>query len=698
MATKKEGILFPWHHGTGAQPSYVEELDGLKNWVEKTRDSGSKAFREFTPFDWAALFLPCLRWLRTYRVKEWLLWDLLAGISVGFMIIPQSMSYANIAGVPSVYGLYGAFLPLAVYALLGSSKQLGVGPVAVTSLLIGNGIRAMVPGSENIDNPNNPGEFAGVQDIYNHKVIQVAFLVACMYTGVGALRLGFIVRFLSHSVITGFTRGAAVIISMSQVRYILGYKVPRMDSLHEIIKVLIAGRAGFKWKECVMGLAMLGFLIGLKVISKRVKKLHWLAALGPIMACAISIIAVVAGKLDRRGIKVVEKIPQGLPSPTIGWWAPVNNLGPMLGLSAVVMLVDLLESTSIARALARKNGYELSYNQEIVGLGIANFAGAMFNSYTTTGSFSRSAVNNSSGAKTQLAGFITSMVVMFVLLFLTKVFELLPYNTMAAIIIAGVMGLVEFDTAIYLMKTHLRDFAVWLVAFLATLFLGIELGLAAAIGLALLIVIFESAFPHTAVLGRVDRTTVYRNVEQYPGAEMVPGVLVVRLDAPVYFANVQWMEDKLVAYEAEALRFARANGIDRVEYIILDLTPVPHMDSMGAHFLEELHQSYKARGIQLILTNPSPRVVRLMERSGLIAKIGRDWIFVRVHDAVVNCQRSLMQMEAGGSLATPTWQPMGMVSPVFQSEGGAGPNGAAAGSHGGGPVAPGAAAGASLGL
>eukprot|EP00879_Flechtneria_rotunda_P022739 GHRR01024015.1.p1 GENE.GHRR01024015.1~~GHRR01024015.1.p1 ORF type:complete len:617 (+),score=164.97 GHRR01024015.1:919-2769(+) len=482
---------------------------GIKTWMERTRDRGSKAFKEYTVFDWFALFLPCLKWLQTYSIREYLVWDLLAGISVGFMIVPQGMSYANVAGVPSVYGLYGSFLPLLVYALLGSSRQLGVGPVAVTSLLIGNGIRDMIPGSELIDNPNAPSpEHAALQELYNHKVIQIAFIVACMYTGVGLLRLGFIVRFLSHSVITGFTSGAAIIIGMSQVRYILGYKVPRVDTLYEQIEVLIEARAGFKWQECVMGISMLLFLLGLRTTSRQVKKLHWIGALGPILACVISIVAVAIGKLNKRGIKIVEQIPQGLPPPTIGWWAPVSNTGAMIGLGAVVMLVDLLESTSIARALARKHGYELSYNQEIVGLGIANFAGAMFNSYTTTGSFSRSAVNNSSGAKTQLAGFITSMVVMFVLLFVTKVFELLPYNTMAAIIIAGVTSLVEFGTAAYLFKTHLRDFLVWCVAFFATLFLGIELGLAAAIGLALLIVIFESAFPHTAVLGRVDKTTV----------------------------------------------------------------------------------------------------------------------------------------------------------------------------------------------
>jgi len=193
---------------------------------------------------------------------------------------------------------------------------------------------------------------------------------------------------------------------------------------------------------------------------------------------------------------------------------------------------SLNQTNTNTRALARKNGYQLEYNREIIGLGLANFAGAAFSSYTTTGSFSRSAVNNASGAKTQLAGFFTSIVVLLVLLFLTPVFSKLPYNTIGAIIIVGVCQLIEFGVAHHLFKTHIRDFLVWLVAFLCTMFLGVEMGLAISIGLALLIVVFESAFPHTAVLGQVNDSAVYRSIEQYPDAKVVPGVLVVRLDAP----------------------------------------------------------------------------------------------------------------------------------------------------------------------
>jgi len=216
-------------------------------------------------------------------------WDLLAGVTVGFMVVPQGMSYAILAGVPAVFGLYGAFVPVLVYSLFGSCKQLGTGPVAVTSLLIATGVQNMVQYSSWLDPANPPASAlqASIQETYNTKVIQLAFLVSCLYTGVGLLRMGWLVRFLSHSVITGFTSGAAFIIASSQVKYILGYSVPRKDTLHENIKVLIEGRADFMWQECLMGCLMIVWLVGLRLLGKWKPKLFWLAALGPISACFI---------------------------------------------------------------------------------------------------------------------------------------------------------------------------------------------------------------------------------------------------------------------------------------------------------------------------------------------------------------------------------------------------------------------------
>ncbi|WIA43458.1 hypothetical protein OEZ86_009924 [Tetradesmus obliquus] len=556
-------------------------------------------------------------------------------------------------------GLYGGFLPVLLYAVFGSSRQLGVGPVAVTSGLIYSGLLNHM--DTHIVNPNNPAgpEQVAAQAAYNRAVIQLAFLVACIYTAVGMLRLGFIIRFLGHPVITGFTSGAAIVIASGQFKYMLGISYKSQHALqgeaHSIIQQLSAGH--FVWQEFVMGCAMLLLLVGLKAASKRWRKAMFLKALGPFCACCIGIAVVAAaGWADGRGpIKIVQHIERGLPHFTADQWAPIESpgLGVLLPLAAIIAAVDMLESTSIARALACKNGYELEYNREIVALGIANFAGAMFGSYTTTGSFSRSAINDSCGAKTQLAGFITGLLVMAVLLFLTPVFALTPYNTMAAIIKFGVSQLVEVGVAMELLRVNLRDFAVWLTAFAVTTFAGVELGLMSSIGLSMAILILDTAFPQVSLLGRVPKTNTYRPIlpadRREPGvgsgalqttescgrtAVTTPGVVAVRLDAPLLFINVISFEEKMQRHVKDAEDAVRATGGPGVKFLVLDLSAVTRSDSSGAHMLRDMAAAWKARGVQLVLCNPNSQVTQLLERTDIYSVLPRQWVYVHVHDGM----------------------------------------------------------------
>ncbi|GLC36560.1 Proton/sulfate cotransporter 2 [Pleodorina starrii] len=558
--------------------------------------------------------------------------------------LKSGMSYATLAGLPSVYGLYGAFIPCLAYALVGSSRQLAVGPVAVTSLLIGSNLKNLVAGSESITNPNvlTPAQ-EPIQERFNHLAIQLAVIVATLYTAVGVFRLGFITNFLSHSVIGGFTSGAAITIGLSQVKYILGISIPRKDRLQDQAAMYIENFRNLKWQEFIMGSTFLVLLVSMKEIGKRSKRFAWLRPLGPLTVCIIGLCSVYIGHVDRKGIKIIGTIKAGLPKPTVGWWGPMPDFTDLLPIAIVVMLVDLLESTSIARALANKNKYELVPNQEIVGLGLANFAGAAFNCYTTTGSFSRSAVNNESGAKTGLACFITAWVVGFVLIFLTPVFSHLPFCTLGAIVVSSVTGLLEYEQAIYLFKVNKLDFLVWMASFLGVLFISIEIGLGIAIGLALLIVIYESAFPHTAMVGRIPGSSVYRNVKQYPNAQLFPGIMVCRIDAPIYFANIQWIKDRLKAYEARHREWSAEKHGTKLEYAILDCSPVTHLDATGIHGLEQLVEHFANGGTQLVLCNPSAKVVKAMETAGLPDMLGRDYIFVTVHDAVTFCSRQLAE-------------------------------------------------------
>ncbi|GFR50731.1 hypothetical protein Agub_g12988 [Astrephomene gubernaculifera] len=638
-STGGAGLEFPWQEerDQGSMQGTITRM-----W-ERSKSSYKLKVETYTWLDWLALFLPCVRWLRTYKIKEYLWADFVAGISVGFMVVPQSMSYANLAGLPSVIGLYGAFLPVLAYALVGSSRQLAVGPVAVTSLLIGSSLKDLVEGADTISNPNVlTAAQEPIQERYNHLAIQLSLLVAVLYTSVGVFRLGFVTNFLSHSVIGGFTSGAAITIGLSQIKYILGFSIPRKDRLHDQVKNYIDNMHNLKWQEFIMGSTFLILLVTMKEIGKRSKRFRWLRPLGPITVCIIALCAVYIGHVDQKGIKVIGSIQKGLPAPTVGWWSPMPDFLDLLPIAVVVMLVDLLESTSIARALANKNKYDLVPNQEIVGLGLANFVGSAFHCYSTTGSFSRSAVNNESGAKTGLSGIVTALVVGFVLLFMTPVFEKLPYCTLGAIVCSSVTGLLEYEQAIYLFKVNKLDFIVWMASFLGTLFISIEIGLGIAIGLAMLIVIYESAFPHTALLGRIPGSGVYRNIKQYPNSQLVPGVMVCRIDAPIYFANVQWIKDRLRAYEARHRAWSAERGA-KLEFAIMDMSPVTHIDATGIHALEGWIEHFANGGTQLVLCNPSAKVIKALETAGVPDMLGRDWIFVTVGDAVSFCSRQLAE-------------------------------------------------------
>lgn len=641
LVSRSDTLSFPQPE----PPTATQEVSKL--WGSAKRRIANK-YGGYKLLDWLGVFLPCVNWMRTYR-PEFLVNDLIAGFSVAFLLVPQSMSYANLAGLPAVYGLYGSWLPLWFYATFGTCKQLGVGPVAVTSLLIGDKLPDVIEGSRQISNHNTPKpEEAIIQQEYNTAAIQLSFLVACLYTAIGVFRLGFLTNFLSKSVIGGFTSGASIIIGLSQYKYILGYGTrPKHDRIQEYLSIYFEEATNFKWQEFIMGMSLLAFLIFMKKLGEHGKKkypiLMFARPLGPITAVIIALCCVLIGNVDQKGIRIVGSIPQGLPPCTIGLWSPMPNFSELIPVAVVVMIVDLMESTSIARAVAAKNRYEIVANTEIIGLGIANFAGSAFSAYTTTGSFSRTAINHETGAKSPLAGFITGTLVMFVLLFLTPVFKYMPYNVMGAMIVSAVSGLFEYEQAIYLFRTNKLDFFVWCASFFVTIFVSVEIGLGTAIGLALLFVVYESAFPHMCTMGRIPGTSVFRNIKQYPECQLIPGMLVVRVDAPIYFANYQWVKEKLALWEKKAEVAARESGVKKLQFVILDLTPVTHIDAAGQLFLMEQYDAYKSRGVQLVLCNPSKKVAETIMMIGLLELIGRDWIFVRAHDAVQYCQNVMAE-------------------------------------------------------
>ncbi|XP_050250331.1 sulfate transporter 4.1, chloroplastic-like isoform X1 [Quercus robur] len=583
--------------------------------------------RRMSWHNWIELFLPCYRWIRTYKWREYLQVDLMSGTTVGVMLVPQAMSYAKLAGLDPIYGLYSGFVPLFVYAIFGSSRQLAVGPVALVSLLVSNVLGGIVDSSD---------------ELYTELAILLALMVGILECIMGLLRLGWLIRFISHSVISGFTSASAVVIALSQAKYFLGYDIVRSSKIVPLIESIIAGADGFSWPPFVMGSIILAILVIMKHLGKSRKYLRFLRAAGPLTAVVLGTTFVKI--FHPASISLVGDIPQGLPKFSIP-----KSFGYALSLiptAALITGVAILESVGIAKALAAKNGYELDSNQELFGLGVANVIGSFFSSYPTTGSFSRSAVNHESGAKTGLAGIVTAIIMGCALLFLTPLFEYIPQCVLAAIVISAVMGLVDYNEAIFLWRVDKKDFLLWTITCITTLFLGIEIGVLVGVGASLAFVIHESANPHIAVLGRLPGTTVYRNSKQYPEAYTYNGIVIVRIDAPIYFANISYIKDRLREYEVDVDRStSRGPEVERIYFVIIELAPVTYIDSSAVQALKDLYQEYKLRDIQIAISNPNREVLLTLSRSGVVDLIGKEWYFVRVHDAVQVCLQHVQSLK-----------------------------------------------------
>uniref|UniRef100_A0A0D9XBG8 STAS domain-containing protein n=1 Tax=Leersia perrieri TaxID=77586 RepID=A0A0D9XBG8_9ORYZ len=580
--------------------------------VEKARAMG--------PRDWAEAALPCLSWMRSYRWEEDLQADLAAGITVGVMLVPQAMSYAKLAGLHPIYGLYTGFVPLFVYAIFGSSRQLAVGPVALVSLLVSNVLGSIVDSSS---------------ELYTELAILLAFMVGILECLMGLLRLGWLIRFISHSVISGFTTASAIVIGLSQIKYFLGYSITRSSKIIPLIESIIGGIDQFSWPPFVMGSSFLAILLTMKNLGKSNKRLRFLRASGPLTAVVLGTIFVKV--FHPSSISVVGEIPQGLPKFSIP-----RGFEHLMSLMPTAILI-----TGVAILL--------------FGLGIANVCGSFFSSYPATGSFSRSAVNHESGAKTGLSGIIMGIIIGGALLFMTPLFTDIPQArlaitvtcALAAIVISAVTGLVDYEEAIFLWSIDKKDFFLWAITFITTLIFGIEIGVLVGVGFSLAFVIHESANPHIAVLGRLPGTTVYRNTLQYPEAYTYNGIVVVRIDAPIYFANISYIKDRLREYELNLPNSNRGPDVSRVYFVILEMSPVTYIDSSAVQALKDLYQEYKSRHIQIAIANPNRQVHLLLSRSGMIDMIGIGWCFVRVHDAVQVCLQKVQSSSSSSIKLSP---------------------------------------------
>lgn len=528
--------------------------------------------------------------------------DLIAGITVGIMLIPQGMAYSVLAGLPPVYGLYASLIPLILYGLLGTSRELAVGPVAMVSLLVFSGVSGYAePGSE--------------------RFIQLAILTALgvglIQFIMGLLRMGFLVNFLSHPVLTGFTAAAAIIIGASQLKNLLGMNLPSTQQVHQ---VLIAAFQNFGSIHIPTALIGLGSLAGLILVKKWNKRIP--AAL---LMVITGILVVAFFDLSERGVTIVGNIPSGLPSFNPGF-LNLTDFRLLLPNMLVIALVGYMESIAVAKAIANRKGHKVNANQELIALGTANIGGSFFQAFPTTGGFSRTAVNNQAGANSGIASLISAGIIALTVLFLTPLFYHLPAAVLAAIIITAVITLFDYYEITYLWKTDKKDFGMLLITFLSTLFLGIETGIGVGVITSLAMVIYNSTKPHSTELGRLGNSNIFRNTNRFPDAHIDDHIVIYRFDSPLYFANVESFSET-----AKSLIKSRDKP---VYYFILDASVISWIDSTGINVLKELSRDLKCKQVELIMASTRGPVRDKLSVSGLTDLIGLDNFYYDVADAM----------------------------------------------------------------
>ena len=545
-----------------------------------------------------ARYFPILEWGRSYD-RPALTSDLMAAVIVTIMLIPQSLAYAMLAGLPPVVGLYASILPLFAYAIFGTSRTLAVGPVAVISLMTASAAGAVAA----------PGTAA-----YWEAAITLAALSGVMLVVLGLLRLGFLANLLSHPVISGFISASGVLIATSQLKHILGVKAGG-ETWPEMLAGLARSVGDINPATLAIGMPATLFLFwvrrglkpALQALGLSPRAADMSAKAGPVVAVALSILAVIGFGLEAQGVSIVGSIPQGLPP----FMLPSTDLALIEALWVPALLISVIgfvESVSVAQTLAAKRRQRIMPDQELIGLGASNIASALSGGYPVTGGFARSVVNFDAGAQTPAAGAFTAVGIALASLFLTPLLYNLPNATLAATIIVAVLSLVDFKTPRALWTYSKADFTAHAATIAVTLVAGVEMGVIAGVGVGLLLYLWRASRPHAAIVGRVPGTGHFRNVERHTVLTL-PHLLSIRIDESLTYLNARWLEEYVLEQIAErpALR-----------HVVLMSSAVNAIDASGLESLEAINHRLADGGIQLHLSEVKGPVMDRLKRSHLL--------------------------------------------------------------------------------
>jgi len=546
--------------------------------------------------------IPILEWLPNYD-KSYFKGDLVAGITVGIILIPQGIAYAMIAGLPPIYGLYCALVPQIIYAIFGSARQVAIGPVAMDSLIVATGVSTLaLAGSES----------------YISIAILLGLMVGTIQFILGIFSLGFIVNFLSRPVITGFTSAIALIIGVNQFRNLFGVDFIQNDQIHLILEDIFLKISDYNFHTTFIGLMAVIIILIFRKINKRIPN---------------ALIVVVFGILTMKyfgknliDVSIVKYIPSGLPTFGIPEF-DLDQIRELFSIALTLVMVGYLETISIGKFQeSKQDEYKVRPNQELIALGLSNMVGSLFKTIPIASSFSRSAINQESGAKTGMAAFISVVMVTITLLFLTPLFYFLPKTILAAIIIVAVFSLVNIKEAAFLWRANNLDFWLLISTFIATLFFGIEYGIAVGVGLSLVVLIFRTSRPYVVELGKVPDANFYRNKERFEDVIIENDILVFRFDAQLFYANSSYFRDKM---DEMAEKKGKA-----LKLIVLDSESINRTDSTGVEMLKERIKFYQKKGILFYFAGAKGPLRDALFKGGLLSIIDVNHFFMKANDAV----------------------------------------------------------------
>ena len=558
---------------------------------------------------WQRMFVPFMAWIGELRDTNTLRADLLAGITVALVLVPQSMAYAQLAGLPPYIGLYASFVPVMVAAFMGSSRQLATGPVAVVSLMTAAALGPMVtamglPPEESLA-------------VYLGLAALLAILVGLFQMMLGMFRLGVLVDFLSHPVVVGFTNGAAIIIATSQLSKLFGVSVEKAEHHYETVwRVLVAASHDTHMLTLGMGALALAIMILLKKFAPKIPNV--------LTAVVVTTLVSVGFGFHDAGGKVVGEIPVGLPGISL----PAFDMTTVLNLAAAavtISLIGFMEAIAIAKAMAAETRQRLDTNQELVGQGLSNVTSGLFGGYPVSGSFSRSAVNISAGAKTGFSSVVTGSVVAITLLFLTPLLYHLPQATLAAVIIMAVVNLVKIAPIKHAMKVQKHDGVVSLITFALTLILAPHLEKSIIVGvlLSLGLFLYRSMRPRFAELSlHPDGTFRDALLHKLPRCKHIS---VLRFDGSLYFANAGYFETSVLKNVASK---------PDLRYVILDLEGINEIDATGEEVIGQLGERLGHAGIKVLIARPKRQTMAIFDRSGLREEVGGEHFFRTRTDAI----------------------------------------------------------------